>query len=118
MKQVLTPRELPWTKGRVTSFRGRHHIKLSSEPKDPDLLTGQQAAQYLGISRNGLTGLLRVGAIHMQQLTDFAPWKISKAELDSDRVQKMVHVLKATGRVPRDLVNSDDQLPMFPDEPA
>jgi DNA invertase Pin-like site-specific DNA recombinase len=118
MKQLLTPQQLSWTKDRVVSFRRHHRIKLGSGPQDPDLLTGQQAAQHLGISRNGLTGLLRVGVVHKRQLTDFAPWRISKAELDSDRVQRIVRALKATGRIPRDLVNSDDQLPIFPDEPS
>jgi DNA invertase Pin-like site-specific DNA recombinase len=116
MKQLLTPQQLSWTKDRVVSFRRHHRIRLGSGPQDPDLLTGQQAAQYLGISRNGLTGLLRAGAVHKRQLTDFAPWRISKAELASERVQRIVRVLKQTGRIPRELVSSSDQLPIFPDE--
>jgi len=116
--ELLTPQQLSWTKDRVVSFRRHHRIRLGSGPQDPDLLTGQQAAQYLGISRNGLTGLLRVGAVHKRQQTDFAPWRISKAELDSERVQRVVRALKATGRIPRDLVNCDDQLAIFPDEPS
>jgi len=99
-------------------FRRHHRIKFGSGRQNADVLAGQQAAQYLGISRNGLSGLSCVGAVHKRQLTDFAPWRISKAELDSERVQRVVRALKATGRILRDFVDCDDQLAIFPDKPS
>jgi hypothetical protein len=59
------------------------------------------AAAYLGISRNGLLGLERLGAVSRNQVTDFAPWRVSKAELDSERVQRLVAHLKRLGRLPK-----------------
>ena len=38
--------------------------------------------------------------VHTHQVTDFAPWRIPRAELDSQEVQKLVRVLKKTGRCP------------------
>ena len=100
MKQMTTPRGLPWTKERARNFRAHHHIRLLGKV-DADKLTGAQAAAHLGISRNGLIGLIRAGAVTKHQVTDFAPWRISKAELDSSHVQELVRALKETGRIPQ-----------------
>ena len=67
---------------------------------DSDVLTGQQARDYLGIGYHGLTALVHRGAIHTNQVTDFAPWRISRTELESEHVQELVAALKATGRLP------------------
>jgi DNA invertase Pin-like site-specific DNA recombinase len=100
MKKLFTPRELAWTKDRVHAFRSHHRIRQGRLAPDPDVLTGQQARDYLGIGYHGVTALIRRGAIHTNQVTDFAPWRISRAELDSERVQYLVRVLKKTGRLP------------------
>jgi DNA invertase Pin-like site-specific DNA recombinase len=100
MKELLTPRDLPWTKDRVKSFRAHHRIRKTKQTFAEDVLTGQQARQYLGIGYNGLLALIRRGLLHTHQLTDFAPWRIPRAELDSEEVQKLVRVLKKTGRCP------------------
>jgi len=64
-------------------------------------LTGsQQAREYLGVGYNGLLGLIKRGVIHTNQVTDFAPWRIPKQELDSEVVQDLVQTLRATGRLP------------------
>jgi hypothetical protein len=39
------------------------------------------------------------GAIHTNQVTDFAPWRLSRAELDSELVQSLVGALKRNGRL-------------------
>jgi len=114
MKNATTPRDLPWTRDRVKAFRAQNHIRLGAKKHDPDLMTGQQAAKHLGISRNGVLGLIRIGAVNKNQITDFAPWRLSRAELDSEKVQKLVRCLKTNGRLPASIDDSDDQLSLLP----
>ena len=64
-------------------------------------MTGQEAAEQLGISRNGIIGLIRIGALHNHQIIDFAPWRILRAEVESESVKELVRVLKKTGRLPK-----------------
>lgn len=101
MKRIASPRGLPWTQDRVLAFRRHHHITLCLDRRT-DRLTGFQAAEHLGIGRNGLLGLIRLGALNKHQVTDFAPWQIEKAELASERVQNLVAHLKKFGRLPTD----------------
>lgn len=113
MKKLLTPRDLTWTKDRVRAFRSHHRICQGKHSPNPDLLTGQQARNYLGIGYHGLTALVRLGAIHTNQVTDFAPWRISRTELDSESVQALVKVLKRTGRLPTEGGSPQNQLQLF-----
>ncbi len=100
MKKLLTPRGLSWTMDRVQSFRAHHRIRKAKQAAPEDVLTGQQAREYLGIGYNGLLALIRRDVVHTHQVTDFAPWRIPRAELDSEEVQELVRILKKTGRCP------------------
>ena len=64
-------------------------------------LTQAQVATYLDISRNGVLALARRGAITTHQITEFAPWKVARDELDSEPVQVLVAYLETHGRLPR-----------------
>jgi hypothetical protein len=102
MKKITTPRGLLWTQDRVRHLRG--NARIPSAPKSSrgdDYLTGEQAGKYLGVSRNALHALIRRGAIHNLQVTEFAPWRIPKNELDSTHTRDLVEVLKASGRLPK-----------------
>ena len=100
MKKLTTPRDLRWTKDRVQAFRARNKICQGKNTHDPDVLTGQQARDYLGIGYHGLTALVQRGVIHTHQVTDFAPWRISRAQLDSQSVQTLVAYLKNYRKLP------------------
>ena len=100
MKKLTPPRDLRWTKDRVRAFRSHHRVRQCKETHDPDVLTGQQARDYLGIGYNGLMALVRRGVVNTNQVTDFAPWRIARAELDSEPVKSLVEALKTTGRLP------------------
>ena len=115
MKRLRTPRDLDWTKDRVQSFRTAHRIKQSAKAADPACLTGQEARDYLGIGYHGLTALVRRGVVRTNQVTDFAPWSISRAELDSEEVQALVAVLKRTGRLPPEGGSPRNQQSLFPE---
>jgi hypothetical protein len=114
MKKLNTPRGLRWTKDRVQSFRARSHIKQSNKTEDPDVMTGQQARDYLGIGYHGLMALVRRDVIHTNQVTDFAPWRIARDELDSEPVRTLVEILKTTGRLPPQGGSPKDQRRLFP----
>ncbi|MDI7268692.1 MAG: recombinase family protein [Myxococcota bacterium] len=114
MKKLVTPRGLRWSQDRVRDFRGQHHIRLAPPPDSAHFMTGQQVAARLGISRHGVEGLLRVGAIRNQRVTDFAPWRIPRADVESDAVRKLVETLKRTGRLPQIGGCPDHQLPLLP----
>lgn len=116
MKGLLTPRGLRWTMDRVQRFRAHHDIHKPKQTPAEDVLTGQQARNYLGIGYNGLLALIRRGLLHTHQVTDFAPWRIPRAELDSAEVQKLVHILKTTRRCPVDRGSPEDQESLFPVE--
>ena len=64
-------------------------------------MTMSQAMEHLGVSHNGMLALARKGLVSPNQITDFAPWRVSKEELDSERVQAAVRLLKDTGRLPK-----------------
>ena len=117
MKKLPTPRGLPWTKDRVERFRAHHGIRKPSHTAGEGVLTGQQARQYLGIGYNGLLALIRCGVIHTHQVTDFAPWRIPRTELDSEDVQKLVRILKKTGRCPAGRGSPVPQDSLFSEKP-
>jgi hypothetical protein len=116
MKKLSTPRGLRWTKDRVQSFRARNRIKQSNKIEDSDVMTGQQARDYLGIGYNGLMALVRRDVIHTNQVTDFAPWRIARAELDSEPVRTLVEILKATGKLPPQGGSPQNQRQLFVDK--
>jgi hypothetical protein len=84
----------------VKAFRAHHRIPHGRQASDSDILTGLQAREHLGVGYTGLMALVRRGVVHTHQVTDFAPYRISRAELDSEPVQSLVRVLESTGRLP------------------
>ena len=115
MKKIETPRRLLWTQDRVGAFRRHHRIPNEKPEKNSDQLTMSETCAYLDVSRNALLGLVRRGAVSPNQVTDFAPWRVSRQELDSDRVQRLVRVLKQTGRLPKGGC-PENQSTLFDDE--
>ncbi len=114
MKKLQTPRGLRWTEERVAAFRKQHHIRAAKRQRGHDHLTMSESTKYLGVGYNGLLGLVRLGAVSRNQISEFAPWRVSRAELDSERVQSLVRVLKTTGRLPRG-GSPKNQLMLFDD---
>lgn len=114
MKKFTTPRGLRWTMDRVRNFRAHHGIRKAKQIPPEDVLTGQQAREYLGIGYHGLVALIRRGVLHTNQVTDFAPWRIPRAELDSEEVQDLVSALKKNGRLPAQQGSPDSQVSLFP----
>lgn len=116
MKRLLTPRGLRWTMDRVENFRVHNGIRKGKPVEGEDALTGQQAREYLGIGYHGLLALIRRGVVHTNQVTDFAPWRIPRGELDSEDVQELVRDLNTKGRLPAAQGSPDSQRSLFPEE--
>ena len=57
---------------------------------------------------------MAMGAVSKNQVTDFAPCRIRREELDSEQVQRLVRILKASGRLPKG-GGSKRQLTLFDD---
>ncbi len=102
LKQQLAPRGHKWTQDGVARFRKAHDIQAPRPVDAEEYLTGKQVAERLGISRCGVEGLIRIGALHNHQVIEFAPWRIARSEVDSAEVRALVKVLKRTGRLPRE----------------
>ena len=74
----------PFTKVRVTSLRGHHHIP--ARPKQPAQdpfagpFTADEAACELGVSTSTIHRWLREGVLAGEQLTPGAPWRIPLTE--------------------------------------
>ncbi len=73
-------------------------------------------AGMLRCSQYGLMALVRRDVLHTHQVTDFAPWRIARAELDSEPVRTLVEILKATGRLPPQEGSPQDQRRLFADK--
>jgi DNA invertase Pin-like site-specific DNA recombinase len=101
MKGETTPRGMRWTRERVSTFRKQHGIKSGERERNGSSMTMSQAMEHLGVSHNCMLALARKGLVSPNQITDFAPWRVSKEELDSERVQAAVRLLKDTGRLPK-----------------
>jgi len=98
MKGVQDARGLKWTESRVRTFRRTHHLRTGPAQDRDEYLSGDRAMEYLGVSRTALHALIARGAITKDQITDFAPWRFAKAELDSDEVQGLIGYLRQHGR--------------------
>lgn len=64
-------------------------------------MSQREAATYLGVNYHALKQLERWGHICSGRVTEFAPWRIPRRQLDSEIVQQLVKVLKDKGRFPK-----------------
>jgi len=101
-----------WTGCRDSALSTAFANPSRSRPKTSSRVNKQGST--LGIGYNGLLALIRRGLVRTHQVTDFAPWRILRAELDSEQVQKTVRILKKTGRCPAGGGSPDSQESLFP----
>ena len=114
MKKILSPGGLRWTMDRVKNFRREFRIHSGVRGSEHQLLTQNEAASYLGVSRNALKTMVKIGALTTNQVTDFAPWKITRIQLDSERVRHLVKALQNSGRLPQGGCPNGPALPFPP----
>ncbi len=114
LNKLLTPRGLAWTQERVSRFRKQHGIVLRQ--RESEVLSANQAADYLETSRSSINRMEKLGLITRNQVLPYAPWRIERSELDSEPVRSAVTRLQTTGRLPAKGECSNDQLALFPEE--
>jgi DNA invertase Pin-like site-specific DNA recombinase len=100
-----------WTAHRVGSIRRVHGIHgYRSAEKGGEWLTLREAAAKLGVSHHQIRRLIKEKVIVSEQVMPDAPHQIRAADLQSEQVAA---ALKRKGRPCR--VDSENQIPMFPD---
>ena len=66
-----------------------------------DTMTKNQVQTRLGVSHNGLRGLVPLGLLATNQIVPFAPWRVRREQLDAESFRRAVAKLKVTGRLPK-----------------
>jgi len=84
------------------------HRRTGKPSADPPALKNQ-VQTHLGVSHDGVLGLVRLGLLATNQIVPFAPWRVRREQLDAEPLQRAVAELKATGRLPKG--GSPDQQP-------
>ncbi len=89
-----------WSEFRVGTIRGKYSIGGHIHTvEDPEILTLGQAAKYLGVSQTAIKRLVAGGILEKRQVVPWAPWEISRSDLDSDRIRRIVAILREKGRL-------------------
>lgn len=89
-----------WNEHRVYSVRGRYSISGQRRTRpDPTILTLGQAATYCNISQSVIKRLVGSGILPKQQVVPWAPWEIKRADLKSEKIQKITGYLHRTGKL-------------------
>jgi len=103
-----------WTKNRVAAARRRYVINGHRRPQpDPEVLSLQQAARYCGVSSTTIKRLVASGILHRDQVAPWAPWEITRADLDAEVIRQALVHLQTTGKLPLVGNDSDTQQRLF-----
>ena len=103
-----------WSAFRVETIRGKYSISGHTQSvENPDILSLGQAAKYLGVSRTTIKRLVASGALKKEQTAPWAPWEINRADLESERIKRVVKTLRETGRLIIEGVDSEEQNWLF-----
>jgi hypothetical protein len=103
-----------WNEERVATARRNHAISGQKRTKpNPDILTMNGAAEYLGVCSATLRKLVAEGAVTKQQIVPWAPWEIRRADLDAQPIRAIVDRLRRTGKLLLEGVGSDCQMKLL-----
>lgn len=91
---IKTGKGNTWTRDRVRSFRGDHHIPPYNGAAQSDMLTLEAAAEHLGICAQSVRSLINRKIIAATQVMPYAPWIISCSELEKKEVLEAVERIK------------------------
>jgi DNA invertase Pin-like site-specific DNA recombinase len=108
--QRKTNDERTWTKTEVAQFRQLHHIPAFSpaEYEKRGWLTLEAAAKELEINIMSVKRLIKHKIISAEQAVPYAPWMISRAELNKPEIRSIVKQTKQRHKIP--LYNNPNQL--------
>ena len=89
----------PWNKTRVKHLRNRHKIPAFSDGATRKWLTLNDASGKLGISRNSVRKLIRLGVLPARQVVQHAPWIIEPDNLRLPAVRAVADRLRSGKRI-------------------
>ena len=105
-----------WSALRVTTIRGKYTIAGHTQKvENPDILSLGRATRYLGVSQTTIKRLVASGALKKEQVVPWAPWEINRADLESEKIKRVVRTLRETGKLIIEGVDSEEQKLLFPD---
>jgi hypothetical protein len=99
-----------WTKSDVAHFRATHHLAAFSpeEYEKRGWFNLTTAAKELGINKMSVKKLIKQKFIHATQVVPYAPWVITKAELDKPELRSIVKQMQHRQKIL--LYNNPNQL--------
>jgi DNA invertase Pin-like site-specific DNA recombinase len=99
-----------WTKTEVMQFRQANNIPAFSpvEYEKRGWLTLETAAKELGITSKSVKKLIKHKIIPAEQVVPYAPWMISRTELNKPEIRSIVKQMKQRHKIPLD--NNPNQL--------
>jgi len=91
-----------WNKFEVGHFRRAHQIPAFSpkQYRDQGWLNLTEAAKELGLSAMAVKKLIKLKIVSAQQIVTYAPWMISRTELDKPKVRSIVKQMKQRRQIP------------------
>lgn len=90
---------LPWTEGRVTSYRRTARICGYAPARgDGDWLTMRDAAAALGVPSQVIRGFIQRGVLPAKQVMPDAPWQIRAEDLQTPAVREAVRTRRTSPR--------------------
>ena len=103
-----------WNVMRVASVRKPHGISGRRQgTPDPEILTLAQAAHYGEVSDTTIRRLTGAGVLEYDQVVPWAPWEISRQDLDSEPVLSLLRAVRETGKLDLLGVRSAGQQTLF-----
>jgi len=103
-----------WNADRVGTIRAKYSIAGHIYTvKDGEILTLGQAAKHLGVSPTTIKRLAANDVLQKRQLAPWAPWEISRSDLDSQRIAELVQTLRKTRKLRIEGVDSKSQQQLF-----
>lgn len=104
-----------WNKSRIRWVRNRHNIIFSPvDKREKDaILTLEEAAKKLGVSKSTVRRLIKGKVITAQQVVLCAPWQIEQTELEKEAVKNIVKIVQSGKNIPRSLMNQDTTPMLF-----
>lgn len=103
-----------WSESRVKATRKSHGITGQRRTRaDPDVLSLAEAARHAGVSDTTIRRLVEGGIIENGQRVPWAPWEISRSDLDSPQVRRILDELRATGHLRLEGDRSASQTDIF-----
>ena len=88
-----------WNKENVGTARRKLGIKNVPFKKDDTILNMSEAVRYCGVSNSTLMKLINEKILPADQVVQFAPFEIKKADLDSEPVAGIIKELKKTRKL-------------------